>query len=291
MSRLLDQAAITVAGTVSRLPRTLALRIGRWFGTFIRLTARRKKPRIQHNLQKAGVRETEPAIAAAWKHVGQTLFELLWFLGRSTEEILENVEVHGLEEVRRAAAKGKGVLLVSAHTGNWEIVPMVLARSEILPVAVIARTLRTPRLEARQIACRAQAGVKTLVRGKGGASIAAYRFLARGGALGCMMDRLSGGRRIRVPCLGNATWMPLGPAELASRAGAAVLLGMSIRNEDGSLQVRFRELEVNEGASPEEFAKVIGEALDDGLHVHPEQWFWIYRRQMIWSGEYTVTDR
>ncbi len=291
MSRILDHAALTLAGAVARLPRPAASFCGKRFGSLIRLTARRKKPRIRHNLKKAGVSDPDRSVHAAWKHVGQTLFEMLWFLGRSPEEILRDVEVEGLSQVRQAAGRGKGILLVSAHTGNWELVPMVLARSGILPVAVIARTLRTRRLEGRQIACRERAGVKTLIRGKEGSSIAAYRWLARGGALGCMMDRLSGGRRIAVPCLGNATWMPLGPAELACRAGSAVLLGMAVRDDTGSHRVKFRELEMPGDVEPETMAIAIGIALDEELHIHPEQWFWIYRRQMIWAGKHTVVDQ
>jgi KDO2-lipid IV(A) lauroyltransferase len=223
--------------------------------------------------------------------MGQTLFEMFWMLDRSPANALRGVEVRGMDEVRRAAGRGKGVMLVSAHAGNWELISMALAMEKIAPVVVIARALSTPGLERKQKRCRERAGIKTLVRGEKGVGVTAYRWLKKGGVLGVMMDRLSAGRRIAVPLLGNATWMPLGPLKLACRSGAAVVLGLSERMTDGGIVVRFRELPAAGVTSAVEMAKVISSALDDGLRGKPEQWYWIYRRQPKWRGEYIVTEK
>jgi KDO2-lipid IV(A) lauroyltransferase len=196
-----------------------------------------------------------------------------------------------MDQVRNAAAKGKGILLVTAHAGNWDLMSMALSRECIAPVMVIARNLSTPGIERMQIRSRERAGIRTLVRGDTGAGITAYRWLTKGGVLGVMMDRLSAGRRISVPFLGNATRMPLGPPELACRSGAAVVLGLSERLEDGGTVVRYQELETSGISSAVEMAKTIASALDRELHTRPEQWFWIYRRQTAWNGEYTLTDK
>jgi KDO2-lipid IV(A) lauroyltransferase len=168
---------------------------------------------------------------------------------------------------------------------------MAISREGIAPVAVIARTLRTPGLENKQLRCRERAGIRTLLRGDKGAGIAAYRWLTRGGVLGVMMDRLSVGRRITVPFLGNATRMPLGPPELACRSGAGVVLGLSERLPGGGTVARYRQLPTEGVTSAVEMAKIIASALDHELGSRPEQWFWIYRRQAEWTGEYTLTDR
>ena len=98
--------------------------------------------------------------------------------------------------------------------GNWELVSLAAARAGA-PVAVVARRLKAPRVERRIVAFRQRFGVRTLLRGSPGASVAAYRWLRDGGVLGCMMDRLHDGPRLVVPLLGKATRMPLGPLELA----------------------------------------------------------------------------
>lgn len=291
MNRILDTVAVTAVGALSRLPRSFALRLGRWFGATAHRLGGRKNPRIRNNLERAGVDDPVRTTGTAWRHMGQTMFEMFWMLDRSPDEALDGVQVHGMDQIRNAVTKGKGVLLVTAHAANWDLMSMALAREEIAPVAVIARNLRTPGLEKMQIECRERAGIRTLVRGEAGAGITAYRWLTKGGVLGVMMDRLSAGRRISVPFLGNATRMPLGPPELACRSGAAVVLGLSERTEGGGTVVRYRELETAGISSAVEMAKTIAIALDRELHTRPEQWFWIYRRQTAWNGEYTLTDK
>jgi lauroyl/myristoyl acyltransferase len=70
-----------------------------------------------------------------------------------------------------------------------------------------------------------------------------------------------------------------------------VVLGLSERTEGGGTVVRYRELETAGISSAVEMAKTIAIALDRELHTRPEQWFWIYRRQTAWNGEYTLTDK
>ena len=290
MNRILDTMAVASASGLSRLPRSFALRLGRWFGAASHHLGGRKNPRIQTNLERAGVNDPQGTIGAAWKHMGQTLFEMFWMMDRSPDESLEGVRIEGMDQVRNAD-RGKGILLVTAHAANWDLMCMALSREKIAPVAVIARNLRTPGLEKKQIRFRERAGIRTLVRGDKGAGLTAYRWLHRGGVLGVMMDRLSTGRRITVPFLGNATHMPLGPPELACRSGASVVLGLSERLPGGDTVVRYRELDTAGITSAEEMAKKIASAMDQELRTRPEQWFWIYRRQTAWTGEYTVTDK
>ena len=178
---------------------------------------------------------------------------------------------------------GRGVLLVSGHIGNWELALVTCCRADV-PVAVVARELKTARLEKKLIAFRQSCGVKTFVRGQPGAGIAAHRWLAKGGVLGCMMDRASSGSRMLVSFLGKATNMPLGPAELACRTGAAVFLGTANRLEDGRTQVTLQEVQTEGVTEPREMLRIIGGALDDVVRANPEQWFWIHRRQPDWEG-------
>jgi KDO2-lipid IV(A) lauroyltransferase len=286
-----DVLTVTMAWALGRMPRPLALRIGHWLGAAIHLVYDRKNSIIRTNLKRAGVEDPAPLTPEAWHHMWRTFIEICWMMNRSPAASLEGVEIHGMEEVRRVAARGSGILLVSAHAANWELVSMALSNEGIAPMAVIARKLRTRNAERKQILFRERAGIRTLVRGEKGSSIAAYRLLARGGILGVMMDRLSSGRRITVPFLGNATRMPLGPPELAWRSGAAVILGMAERLPEGGTVIRYTELPTAGVESAVEMAKVIATGLEEELRTRPEQWLWIARRQPEWNGEYTITDR
>jgi lauroyl/myristoyl acyltransferase len=96
--------------------------------------------------------------------------------------------------------------------------------------------------------------------------------------LGCMMDRTRFGSRMTLPFFGQATCMPLGPAKLACRAGAAVVLGFSERLADDTTQVVFKRLSTDGIRDPRELTRRIGLALEHEVRSRPEQWLWIFRR-------------
>ncbi len=104
-------------------------------------------------------------------------------------------------------------------------------------------------------------------------------WMMRGGVLGCMMDRTREGTLRTVPFLGQAACIPLGPATLACRFGAAVVLGCAERLEDGSTQVTFKRLSTESARDPWDLARLVGLALEEEVRSRPEQWLWIFRRQ------------
>lgn len=277
-SRALDLAAVVLADFLGMLPRRAAAGAGGVVGRAASLAGGSKNSRARRNLSCAGVRDTALACRRGWSRTGRTAFEMLWMLSHSPGEVLDAVTVHGLEDLKEAQRHGKGILLVSAHCGNWETVPIAVAR-EGIPVSVVARTLRAPSIERRLVAWRKAAGVNTLVRGVEGSSVAAYRALATGGALGCMMDRASTGRRVAVPFLGGWTNVPVGPLALAFRTGSATIAGVSRGGSAGRSEITFRRVPSPEPSNLPRVAADVMSAVEERLRDRPEEWFWIYRRQ------------
>ncbi len=275
---LLDLVGSGLVRALSALPHRAALRAGRIVGGASGRLLQHKHRRVCGNLGRAGCSDPEETARLAWSQGGANLFEILWLVGRGADDPQVRLHVEGADALEEAAREGRGVLLVSAHLGNWELVPAVVARSG-LSVAVVARPLGTPRLERKWLAFRERSGVRTLLRGEAGAGMAAARWLRSGGVLGCMMDRTGLSRRLLVPFLGEAMYVPLGPAELASRAGSAVILGTAQRLPSGEARVRFRRLAVTPGLAPVPMARVIAQALEEEIRRRPEDWLWIYRRQ------------
>ena len=91
------------------------------------------------------------------------------------------------------------------------------------------------------------------MRNEKGSTMAISRTLAKGGILAVMMDRNSSGRRLLVPFLGQGMMMPLGPAVLAHRFGAAVFAAGCRRGEDGRTRVSFRRVDTSGAEDGEAF--------------------------------------
>jgi KDO2-lipid IV(A) lauroyltransferase len=243
----------------------------------------RKRRRALHNARLAGVEDDRGFHGRASGELGRTTFELIWLLGNLERPLLEGVEIEGLDCVREAVAEGRGVLLASGHFATWDFVGPAAAMSGT-PVAGTARAWRSPRLEKRLVAQREACGVKTLFRGESGTGVAAFRWLKEGKIYCCMMDRISSGRRIMIPFLGEGLYVPTGPAEMALRCRSAVVIGFADRRPDGTSCVRFRRLSLDDGISPESLAFRIGLEVERQMRAHPEQWFWIFRRNPLWPG-------
>lgn len=278
----LDALTLGLSLPMRALPLEAVGASGEAIGRLVGFAGVRNNIKTRANLSRAGVVDVARACRRGWGHRGRTAFEMLWMFSRSPERIIARTKVQGWDDLAGAAAAGNGVLLVSAHTGNWEIVPVLAARAGV-PVSVVARTLRASGLERRMVAWRRRGGVATLIRGAEGTSISAYRTLARGGILGCMMDRASSGPRILTPFLGGFTAVPEGPLALARRTGASIVLGMASRQ--GCLPtVVFKDLGGAGIRSSSEVAARIMGCIEEALGDQPEAWLWIHRRQPDGAG-------
>ena len=209
--------------------------------------------------------------------------EMCWLLSQTSARVDSAMTVERSDVLREALAAGRGVLMVGAHVGNWELVAQAAGRVGT-PVHAVARDLASPRVEAAIERFRASGGVRTIVRGGPGSSIAAYRALRNGHVLACMMDGMSSGRRASVPLLGAHVRIPFGPLVLARRAGAAIVFAGARRRDDGTTEVTFHALPERAGDAVEEtieeLAARVGQELDAIVRRAPEQWYWIYRRPM-----------
>ena len=285
---LLDMAACSLAAALGFLPWRACSWSGKILGRLAALVLCRKTRRVLENLNRMG--STDPALACreACVHAATTVLEVLALTSRMPGHIHSRLKISGLECLRRAAQSGRGVLLVSAHIANWELVACAAAQAG-MRVGVVAKPLRVPRLQRRLIAFRQRWGILTLLRGEPGTASVPMRWLRQGGILGCMMDRASTGKRAMYPFLGGAICVSLGPAILARRVGAAIVFGHASRREDGATEVTFTEIsKAAEGSVPEITLRIV-RALEAEIRSRPEQWFWIYRRNAGGSLQRTAS--
>jgi KDO2-lipid IV(A) lauroyltransferase len=127
MKHLAEYVLTRAAGaSTSLLPRSARLAIGRSLGSLVYALDRRHRRITLANVEMAfgagrSSREKQAIAEGAFRHFGAMLFEMLT-LGRPTwEELQARFDFEGVEELEAARRRGKGVLLVAAHFGNWEL--------------------------------------------------------------------------------------------------------------------------------------------------------------------------
>lgn len=138
----------------------------------------------------------------------------------------------GEQHLRDAVAGGKGVLLLTAHVGNWEVAGQLLSRIDV-PVNVTGFDNEDPAV--RELLNKVSKQKFKLIPLSGAATDVIELVAAlRRGELVCMLgDRAYGGPTARVPFLGDLASFPVGPYVLAAIAGAPLVQVFSLREPGG----------------------------------------------------------
>jgi KDO2-lipid IV(A) lauroyltransferase len=225
-------------------------------------------------------RQRRAIVRGAFRHFGRLLFELLKFSTLSPDAMLARVEFEGEERVRAAYAQGKGVLFVTGHFGFWELQAMVHA-VRLEPMAVVARALDNPPLNALLEAVRTRTGNSVIYRQ--GTIRRVMRLLQAGEGVGILIDQHIQSRdAIQVDFFNRPAATTSAVAALALRTGAPVVPLFALPLGGG----RYRMVYEHPVAPPRddapnpvhEFTQRCTDVLEMYVRKHPELWLWMHRR-------------
>lgn len=204
--------------------------------------------------------------------------EILYF---NSKNLSRWVTISGLERYEAACRKGKGVLLITGHFGNWEFGSAALAILSKPPV-FMARRLDSPFLEKATAFGRFHLGISTI--NKENAMRPTLRLLKKGEAVKLLIDQnVSVYDGVFVNFFGRPACTTSGVALMALHTGAAVLPVFTTRTPDGRYVTEIgAEVEtVATGdrdqdvlVNTQNYAKVI----EDHVRKYPKQWFWVHQR-------------
>ena len=218
---------------------------------------------------------------ACMEHQGMTVMETM-ALPRLRREGAVWVRLEGAEQIAAAHAKGRGVILVTAHVANWELSTIAMEQLRIRALAVVSR-LTNPRLNALVATIRQTEFMEIAERGSNTSPRQLLSCLKRGGALIMANDVDIEAQGVFVDFFGMPANTPRAPASLALKLDAPLLTYFDIRQPDGTHVARFAEVPVTmalrQSADP---VRALTQAISDRIEAHirayPEQWAWNHRR-------------
>jgi KDO2-lipid IV(A) lauroyltransferase len=273
-------------GAVGLLPLSWARRLGRAFGALAFRVARTERERALASLDRAFPEQSPEArralARAAFEHLGCCAFEVA--CARRLDPELERwVEWPSADRqvLEDALARGRGVLFVSGHVGNWELLARRVALAGF-PCQTIAKETTDPRLTRLVERFREAGRLRSIWRGQDGAAKQMLRALKSGEILGMLIDQDTRVQSVFVPFFGHLASTPRAAADLALRTGAAVVMGFCQRQEDGRYRLALKELAVLATADREADAVALTarmtQEIEQAIRRAPEQWVWMHRR-------------
>lgn len=272
-------AALRLAGLLlDVLPATLMYRIASLAGTCAYFLVRGARAGVSANLAVVlNGSPTSPHVRAAARRAFQN-DAMNWLdtlrIGRlSLGEIEHMVQVDDWSPLERAAEAGRGVILVTLHVGNFDLVGQLLvARGYRLTVPVEQMQPRV--LFDYLLAQRTRNGITIVPVER--ASRELLRALRAGQLVGLAGDRNVAGRVARVPVLARPAVLPLGPVSLARRTGAPLLLAIGVREAPGRFRGIMRSIPVtrtrDEAADDAENLAAFARELEQVLIRYGDQW-------------------
>jgi len=271
------------------LLRILPLRLGVFVGSLLGrihylVDARHRRLTLEHLQLAFGhtktLSELKQIARNSYQGQGKSLAESIYLPNMDSQKIREWVKVDGLSHYAEAIKKGKGVIILTAHLGNWEMIPKAFWAYSFRIHGTV-RPLDNPYLNKLARDWREKNGMGVINKGEDTHRI--MKLLRAGEAVGFLLDQNTHEEyAVFVDFFGHEAGTNKGVAIIALRSGATVIPVFMRREGFGHRMIIDEPLKlVNTGSHKEDilaatalFTKII----EWHVRQNPEQWLWIHRR-------------
>lgn len=213
--------------------------------------------------------------------LGRNAFELFKMMGYSSAAIVRRVEkAEGLQHMCAAREKGRGVICLTAHLGNWEILPIFM-RQQGWPTAVVAQVLYDPRLDEMLNGFRRRHQIVVIQRRQATRDI--IRCLKQNHLLGVLNDQDTSVDSRFAPFFNQPAKTPIGIFRLARKLGTPVVPVFIARQPNDRHHIYIEPALTLPHTGDEETdlqasAQLCNQVIEKYVRRFPEQWVWFHQR-------------
>jgi len=222
----------------------------------------------------------EGLVKQVFMYQSELLVDTIKYAYLSDEEIRNKVIVEGKEFLDKALKSGKGLMMITGHMGNWEVlshVPRILG----IQFCIMADKRKDEKLESIVDSIRSRSGATILP--PTGKALMLIRELKKGQTIGMVVDNRGEKKdALFCPLLGLPAPTNPAPAFIALK-GDAIILPVSGIKQDGIYHIRFHEpVEASSFGQGKEAIQALSDYIQDWVSSvvkqFPHQWFWLYSR-------------
>ncbi len=260
--------------------------LGSGLGGLLYIALKKRRRIALENLQIAfsdemSTDEREQICRRSFQQIGKTAIEFLRFPKLTFDNIWDEVTVEGKKHLIQALDQGKGAIVFLPHFGNWELLALVYGALIPDQAKAIAFPLKNRYLDVLVSQYRERLGLKLITRRR--AVRETLRALKEGYAIGFFADQNAGREGVFVDFFGKPASAVRGPATLALKTGAPLLLSMDIRQPDDRHHVIITpaiDLEISGDLEQDvqtNTARIL-KILETYIRQYPDQWLWTHNR-------------
>jgi len=267
------------------IPKKYIVKAGNILGGLAYLLDARHRRIVRRNLKFTHPQWSENHIRKLTLHIfqnmGITILEICQTAFFSKQDILRKVRIKGKENLLNTIKSHKGVIMISAHIGNWEMCSLFLSCYMQKSVVVVAQN--QPDIIER-IIHKLRTSTGNTIISKKGAMIKLVRTLHKGKMIGLLIDQGTSRREgVDVTFLGRNTNATYAASLLAARYNCPVLPVYCIRESDAKLTVVVEpQLKLHKTddvrADLQTNTQIMTDSVEKIVSLYPEQWLWFHKR-------------
>ena len=236
---------------------------------------------LKHAFPELSEKEIKKTAYGSYKNFAITLFEIL-YLPRVNKELIKNiVKINNLALVERKEKEKNGVILLTAHFGNWEYCAISTGVNLHKHLSVVVKSQRNPYVNSWMNKARTLLTNEVVPLGISIRNV--YQVLLNKGLIGLVADQRGPEESIKLDFFGRKTSVYTGPAILSLKMNSPIIYGVAVRQPDYSYKVDF--IEISKEDLPDDYegkVKVLSERLlihlEESIRKNPDQWLWMHKR-------------
>ncbi len=281
-----------IAWVTRILPWRIALWLGGTIGLFFFYFSKRYRTRSLESFQTAfGPNPCDiPAnqiIRKSFKNLGKSLIEILNLNRLDRDQMNALVLWEGEEYLENT--KDNGIILITGHIGNWELMGAALSMRGFR-VHGIGAPLHDPRMDRWLIQLRSFWGVETISRGTPSSSRKILEILRKKELLAVLIDQDTKGKGVFVHFFNKKAYTPIGAAQLALRSNATTVTAFITRLPDDRHRITIEKpVLLARTGNPKQDIEMntafFTARIEQHIRAYPDQWVWMHQR---WKTEATA---
>jgi len=277
-------AAKTISIFLCCTPLRPALWMARRLGDIMYFTNSKRRSIAYANLKSAfpekNLCEIKKINKRHFENLGMTIIELMKFpvMGKRFTDKYTNLE--NAEGIKEALKKQKGVIILTAHFGNWEMGPLII-NANGHNMSIFARKQKHARLNNLLNRHREIVGSKVIAKGFSVRDI--IKTLGNNGIVAMLSDQDAGANGVFVNFFNRPVSVARGALVFSLKTGAAIMPSFMNRVGSGKHSLKIgNPLELintqNEEKDIKENLRKITKILEDYIRKFPDQWLWLHKR-------------
>jgi lauroyl/myristoyl acyltransferase len=223
----------------------------------------------------SGGKELEPIARKVFRNFAKYLVDFFRFSKIDSDYIKKFVVLEDISNLEEALKRGKGIIMLSAHLGNWELGGYVLGKLGY-PMNAVVLTHKNEKINEFFKRQRGMGNFKSIEIGTG--LRRCYKALKNNELLALLGDRNFSNTGLVVEFFERKTLMPKGPSLFSIRTGAVIVPCFMIRDKNDTFKLKFEkpiypESDTDEDSAVERLMRRYLPSIESIIRQYPDQWY------------------